>query len=83
MNYAPHKITIIRSFDQQNYFTVLVQESEFGSKIEMQTALTYDEMIGLVARICVPVNGDNQVNRHFGNPLFLEKPSMKENDANE
>lgn len=78
MSTQPHKITILRSFDQQNYFTVIAQPHGFQDhNLEVQDGLAFDEMMGLMARLFVPTMDDGTPNRQVGKPLFLSLPEKE------
>lgn len=78
MNHAPTKITILRA--QQNDYTVLIET--WNHQVECADRLVYDEMLGFVARMFVPVGSDGQPMRNsWGQPLFLQKPEPPHPDA--
>lgn len=69
-----HKVTILLNYGSQNDFSVLAADPY--DKVKVQTGLTYDEMLGTIARLFCPTGGDGMPLRHIGKPLFLEPPPL-------
>ncbi len=76
----PHKITILRNMG--GGFTVVAVDC-CGREPLVADTLTFDEMLGCVARAtmpCDPVTGE-RINLPFGRQLFLSPPEKKHPDA--
>jgi hypothetical protein len=69
MSTQAKRITVSRSYENQNYFDVFV-ENQFKMPTVIE-ALQFDEMLGVVARLMIPTRDDGTPNRQTGTPLFL------------
>ena len=67
-NSTPQRVTILRT--DRNWFNVIAEECGELSHAE----LTYDEMLGALARMFCPTMSDGKPNRFVGRPLFLAPP---------
>jgi|HubBroStandDraft_4_1064222.scaffolds.fasta_scaffold258164_2 hypothetical protein len=77
MSEQASRITISRSMGQQNYFDVVVEEKCYGGELAFEDGLLFDEMLGVVARLMIPTNGDGAPNRQVRKPLFLQRPKKE------
>jgi hypothetical protein len=74
----PEQITILRKFGG-NEFVVVVSD---GYKAPtMTSALTFDEMLGMVAGLTIPVNSAGEPYTFRMNPLFLGAPKPPHPDG--
>ena len=74
MDEQPNKITLLR--DQQTY--TIITATGYPGKLNVADHLTYDEMLGYVARLCCPHFSNGDPIRTWGRPLFLEAPAKRE-----
>ena len=74
MNEQPTKVTILRGFGSQNNFHILHDGN--WKHVEHLGDLSYDEMLGTIARLLCPVMGDGTPIRQLGKPLHLEPPEQ-------
>ncbi len=69
----PTKVTILRAFGSQGHFDVL-HDGQWQRTAHVG-GLTYDEMLGTIARLLCPVMENGSPNRQLGTPLHLEAPA--------
>ena len=75
----PNKITILRGHSLNNSFSVITATG-YPEKIDIAQELTFDEMLGYVARLTCPSFSDGCPIRSWGKPLFLDPPAPKHPD---
>lgn len=76
----PEQITILRTFGG-NAFTIIVSDGLKPPKV--CTALQFDEMLGMVAALTIPMSSDGEPYTFRMNPLFLEAPKPPHPDGPE
>lgn len=64
------RITIIKESYNGNSYHVVSD----GFPPRCADHLTFDEMLGYVARLMCPIDADGEIPKYFGKPLFLERP---------
>lgn len=64
-----YRITIIKDAGSYSYHVI-----SDGYPPKLASHLTYDEMLGYIARTMCPQDSDGSIPCGFGRPLFLEPP---------
>jgi len=64
------RLTIIRDSHSHGSYHIVTD----GFPPQCASHLTFDEMLGYIARLMVPHNHDGSIPQNYGRPLFLERP---------
>ena len=67
----PNQITILCDVSTSNSYHVISD----GYPPKCASHLSYDEMLGYVARLTMRLNSDGEIPRGYGRPLYLERPT--------